>query len=379
MDDVRAVMDAVGSKRAALCGVSEGGAMAALFAATYPERTAALVMIGSYAKRIRDASYPWGPTEAQREEFLEEIARAMGRARGPGGAGPLHGRQSRVPPLVGGVPAEPPPVPAAAVALTRMNSEADIRSILPAIRVPTLVAHRTGDQCLLVEEGRYLAEPDSRARALSNSPGWTTCPSWGTRTPSSMKWRSSSPECATRRAPSPSWRRYSRLPSNCRRTRSQPAPRVWQRLRDHIDRELEWARGRDCSPGTHSLLASFDGPARAIRCASRDRPSRLQDWASACAPACISESAKSLAAAFVAPQWRLPARSRKTRSADEILVSATVRDLVAGSGIRFRHEGNSGLPVGIAPTCRFWQWTPALITNPLPNPYDISGCSLRVV
>ena len=104
MDDVRAVMDAVGSKRAALCGVSEGGAMAALFAATYPERTAALVMIGSYAKRIRDASYPWGPTEAQREEFLAEISRAMGRTGGTRGACSLHGRQSRIPPLVGGLP-----------------------------------------------------------------------------------------------------------------------------------------------------------------------------------------------------------------------------------------------------------------------------------
>src|SRR6267378_5968930 len=72
MDDVRAVMDAVGSKRAALCGVSEGGPMSALFAATYPERTAALLMIGAYAKRIRDASYPWGPTEEQRQHFFEE-------------------------------------------------------------------------------------------------------------------------------------------------------------------------------------------------------------------------------------------------------------------------------------------------------------------
>jgi len=73
MDDVRAVMDAARSKRAVLCGVSEGGAMSALFAATYPERVSSLVMIGAYARRICDASYPWGPTEAQREEFLEEI------------------------------------------------------------------------------------------------------------------------------------------------------------------------------------------------------------------------------------------------------------------------------------------------------------------
>ncbi len=78
MDDVRAVMDAVGSERAALCGVSEGGPMCSLFAATYPEKTLALVMIGTYAKRIRDAEYPWGPTAEQREQFFEVMRRAVG-------------------------------------------------------------------------------------------------------------------------------------------------------------------------------------------------------------------------------------------------------------------------------------------------------------
>jgi len=163
MDDVRAVMDAVGSKRAAICGVSEGGAMAALFAATHPERTAALVMIGSYAKRLRDASYLWGPTEAQRDEFLEEIAAEWG--------GPV-GLEERAPSMA----ANPEfrrwwaaylrtaASPGAAVALTRMNSEADIRNILPTICVPALVVHRTGDRCLRVDEGRYLAERIPGAR-----------------------------------------------------------------------------------------------------------------------------------------------------------------------------------------------------------------------
>jgi DNA-binding winged helix-turn-helix (wHTH) protein len=73
MDDVRAVMDAVGSERAALCGVSEGGPMCSLFAATYPEKTIALVMIGTYAKRLRDAEYPWAPTTEERQHFFEEI------------------------------------------------------------------------------------------------------------------------------------------------------------------------------------------------------------------------------------------------------------------------------------------------------------------
>ena len=78
MDDVRAVMDAVGSDRAALCGVSEGGPMCSLFAATYPEKTLALVMIGTYAKRIRDADYPWAPATEHRQQFFEEMREQWG-------------------------------------------------------------------------------------------------------------------------------------------------------------------------------------------------------------------------------------------------------------------------------------------------------------
>jgi pimeloyl-ACP methyl ester carboxylesterase/DNA-binding winged helix-turn-helix (wHTH) protein len=163
MDDVRAVMNAVGSKRATLCGVSEGGVMSALFAATYPERTAALVLIGTYAKRIRDASYPWGPTEAEREKFLDEIRDQWGGAVG---------LEERAP----SVASDPQfrnwwsaylrtsASPTAALALTRMNSEADIRNVLPAIRAPALVIHRTGDKCLRVEEGRYVASRIPSAR-----------------------------------------------------------------------------------------------------------------------------------------------------------------------------------------------------------------------
>ena len=157
MDDVRAVMDAVGSERAALCGVSEGGPMCSLFAATYPEKTLALVMIGTYAKRIRDAEYPWGPTAEQREQFFEVMSKQWG--------GPV-GIDERAPSV-----ARDPQFrdwwatylrmgasPGAAVALTQMNAEIDVRNVLPSIRVPSLVIHRTEDQCLKVEEGRFVAE-----------------------------------------------------------------------------------------------------------------------------------------------------------------------------------------------------------------------------
>jgi len=141
MDDVRAVMDAVGSERAALCGVSEGGPMCSLFAATYPEKTLALVMIGTYAKRIRDDEYPWGPTIEQREQFFEVMRKQWG--------GPV-GIDERAPSL-----ANDPQFrdwwatylrmgasPGAAVALTQMNAEIDVRNVLASIRVPSIRSSR---------------------------------------------------------------------------------------------------------------------------------------------------------------------------------------------------------------------------------------------
>jgi len=141
MDDVRAVMDAVGSERAALCGVSEGGPMCSLFAATYPEKTLALVMIGTYAKRIRDDDYPWAPTPEHRQEFFDEMREQWGgpvglEERAPSVANDAQFRQWWATYLRMGAS------PGAALALTQMNAEIDVRQVLPSIRVPTLVIHR---------------------------------------------------------------------------------------------------------------------------------------------------------------------------------------------------------------------------------------------
>ncbi len=337
MDDVRAVMDAVGSKRAALCGVSEGGAMAALFAATYPERTAALVMIGSYAKRIRDASYPWGPTEAQREEFLEEIREQWG--------GPV-GLEERAPSMA----ADPEfrrwwaaylrtaASPAAAVALTRMNSEADIRSILPAIRVPTLVGHRTGDQCLLVEESRYMASRIPGARFVE-FPGVDHLPFVGDQ--DTILNELEEFLTGVRHSPRAEPVLATVLSASFQLSQDdggRPAPRLWQRLRDHIDRELAWSRGRDCSPGAHTLLACFDGPARAVRCASAIAHHASRIGIRVRAGLHIGEceiSSGGIRGTAVETACQIAHHA----GAEEILVSATVRDLVAGSGIRFQHKG----------------------------------------
>ncbi|HYE88623.1 MAG TPA: alpha/beta hydrolase, partial [Vicinamibacterales bacterium] len=154
--DVRAVMDAAGSTRAVLMGVSEGGPLCAVFAARHPEQTAALVMIGSYARRVWADDYPWGPTAEERERFLQTIIDEWG---GPVGIDERAPSRALDPEFRNWWAAylRMGASPGAAVTLTRMNADVDVRDILPTIRVPALVLHRTGDRVLKVEEGRYLA------------------------------------------------------------------------------------------------------------------------------------------------------------------------------------------------------------------------------
>ena len=158
MDDVRAVMDAVGSQRAALLGWSEGVAMSALFAATYPDRTWALVLYGGKARELRAPDYPWGQSEA---EVLREIAEDRILQEQPGSAegAARSGSPSATEAEIGALAKllRHSSSPGADEAFSRMNMLIDVRNILPAIRVPTLVLHNTKDRWVDVERGRDLA------------------------------------------------------------------------------------------------------------------------------------------------------------------------------------------------------------------------------
>jgi pimeloyl-ACP methyl ester carboxylesterase len=157
MDDVRAVLDEIGSRRTVLLGTSEGGVLGMLFAATYPERTAALVLHGSYARGLWSSDYPWAKTRQELEEELAAIERDWGKpwdlSRGaPSLMNDMREREWFA------TYCRNSASPQDAILLWRWGAEVDIRNMLHAIRVPTLIVQRTGDHWVKAEEGRYLAE-----------------------------------------------------------------------------------------------------------------------------------------------------------------------------------------------------------------------------
>ena len=341
MDDVRAVMDAVGSERAALCGVSEGGPMCSLFAATYPEKTLALVMIGTYAKRIRDAEYPWGPTAEQREQFFEVMRKQWG--------GPV-GIDERAPSV-----AHDPQFrdwwatylrmgasPGAAVALTQMNAEIDVRNVLPSIRVPSLVIHRTDDQCLKVEEGRFVAQRIPGAKFVE-FPGDDHLPFVGDQ--DAILDEVEEFLTGVRHPIEPDTvlatvmvARLVNIKEQVERLGPERWAEWWRRLHTHITKEIEWFRGRETDILENRLLAIFDGPARAVRCAAAimEYASRLGVQTCTGLHTGECELADGHVAGAAAQMCVCVANEAE---AGEVLVSSTVKDLVAGSGILFEDRG----------------------------------------
>ncbi|HWS27053.1 MAG TPA: alpha/beta fold hydrolase [Xanthomonadales bacterium] len=341
MDDVRAVMEAVGSERAVLCGVSEGGPMCSLFAATYPERTIALVMIGSYARRLQAPGYPWGPTVAQRDQFLEEIRNHWGgpvglEDRAPSVASDPAFRQWWAAYLRRGAS------PGAAVALTRMNTEIDIRHVLPTVRVPTLVVHRSGDQCLKVEEGRYLAQHIPGAKFVE-LPGIDHLPFVGAQD----EILDEIEEFLTGVRHASGFDRVlatvlvARLADPADDTTIGVDPSARHTV--YFRKEVELFKGKVVEVDDQQVLATFDGPARAIRAACAIRAFAQRIHISVHSGLHTGEC--DVIGARVGGLAIDIARSVSARSSpDEILVSSTVKDLVAGAGIRFSDRGSQTLP-----------------------------------
>lgn len=341
MDDVRAVMEAVGSKRAALCGVSEGGPMCSLFAASYPEKTLGLVMIGTYAKRICDEQYPWAPTTDEREHFFEEIRAHWG--------GPV-GLEERAPSM-----ANDPEFrswwakylrmgasPGAALALTQMNAEIDVRHVLPTIRVPTLVIHRTGDRCLKVEEGRYVANQIPGARLLE-LPGDDHLPFVGDQDTMLDEveefltgvWHRPEPDTVLATI---LYIRIVEVEEQVKRFGDEGWNELLRRLRSHIHKEIEWFRGRRVDIEGDRPLAIFDGPARAIRAgiAIKEYASRLNIPMRA---GLHTGECEVVDGKVTGLATEVCLQIANEAGPEEVLISNTVKDLVAGSGIEFVERG----------------------------------------
>jgi pimeloyl-ACP methyl ester carboxylesterase len=331
MDDLRAVMDAVGSERAALMGVSEGGPMCGLFAATYPEKAEALVMIGTYAKRVRSDDYPWGTTREEREAFGDEIVRGWGgpvgiEARAPGRATDPEFRRWWASYLRMGAS------PGAALGLTRMNAEIDVRHVLPTVRVPTLVLHRTHDRCLQVEEGRYVASLVPGARMVE-LPGEDHLPFVGdqdamlSEIETFLRGVSGRPQTDTALA----------TVLCVRLVGDPPHAATGADFAAFVAREVQWFRGRARGAGAGATFALFDGPARAIRCAAS-----LAEIAARLGlvfQAGLHTGECALDGADSGPVFRVCADLAAAAAPGEVRVSRTVVDLVAGSGLRFEARG----------------------------------------
>lgn len=341
MDDVAAVLDAVGSKRAALLGYSEGGPMCALFAATYPERTTALVMIGSYRRRLRSPDYPWGVSPEEHDAFLETIRNEWGGPVGLGVRAPsvAHDegfRQWWARLLRMGAS------PSTALSLTRMNAEIDIRHVLPVIRVPTLILHCEGDRSLDVRGSRYMAERIRGAKYVE-LPGVDHLPWVGS--PDAILDEVEEFLTGVRRGPEPDRVLATIMFTDIVASTQRAADLGDRRWRDVLDsyyaivrRELIRFRGREVETAGDGFLATFDGPARAIRCACaiRDAVLRLgiQVRAGLHTGECEVKSDKLSGVAL-----HIGARVAANAGPSEVLVSSTVKDLVAGSGIRFDDRG----------------------------------------
>lgn len=337
MDDVRAVMDAVGSDRAAIFGASEGGNMSILFAATYPERTVALCTFGCFSKRIWSPDYPWAPTPEQRQATYDAIERDW--ANGFRGIAPsldperfaqlvaYHRRSAS---------------PGAAMTLLKMNTQIDTRSVLPAIRVPTLVMHERDDLDVRAEEGRYLAAHIQGARYVE-LPGVDHV--WWTENVDRVV--DEIQEFLTGRRPSPESNRvlatllFTDIVSSTEGV-VRHGDRAWldllERHRAIVRTELLRFRGSEVNTAGDGFIATFDGPARAIRCACsiRDRIRALGlEIRAGVHTGEIEQSGDDIAGLAV----HIGARVGAFAAPGEVLVSQTVRDLVAGAGIDFTERG----------------------------------------
>jgi class 3 adenylate cyclase len=352
MDDIRAVMDAAGSERAVLLGLGEGGPLCALFAATYPERSSALVLLNTTPRFVRSPELPWLPTRAEEERAAEDFARNWGDreagaekfASGTPGATEEERRGfARVVRLSVS--------PGAAAAYMRMNLDVDVCGVLPLIRVPTLVLHRAELAATLdIRTGRYLAEHIRGAR-LVELPGRDFSPQIGDtdRIFAELESFLSGVAAGTTWQAEPDRVLTTVLFTDIVGATNLVADlgdRAWRELlhKHHqaIRGELRRFRGQEVDTAGDGFLASFDGPARAIRCAQAIVHG-VQDLGLEVRAGLHTGECELLDGKVTGIAVHTGARVAAYAAPGEVLVSSTVKDLVAGSGLGFVDRGTREL------------------------------------
>ena len=336
--DVRAVMDAAGSEKATIYGWSEGGPMSLLFAATYPERTSGLVLCGSFASMKAYAG------EEKRDLFLKRLDEHWGEGilvpiNAPSKAKDevflkYFGKLERATASLGAI-----------VALMRANFEIDVRPILPTIYLPTLIFHRVGDKTIPVEQGRYLAQHIAGAKYVELPGDDHLLQAFDEDVLDRLIDEVEEFITGERHRPEPDRTlatvMFTDVVASTEHA-SRLGDRQWRELLSGyyaaLRKELGAFRGREVNTAGDGLLATFDGPARAIRCAcairERVKPLGIRVRTGLHTGECelIGDDVGGIAV-------HIGARVASAANPDEVLVSSTVRDLVAGSGIRFTHRG----------------------------------------
>lgn len=349
MDDIRAVMDAVGSKRAAILGVSEGGPMTLLFAATYPERIAAAILYGTLASFTKQDDYPW---EASREARMEVIRRRAQRVGTPGWMDEFF--ESLAPSAARDESArrwfrrwaQASASPGAIQALAVMNTDIDVRHTLRAIRVPTLVLHRRDDEETVIDGGRYIAQRIAGAELVeldgADHGWWVNSQQITTEVERFLKgiwergeWNVVESERVLATV------LFTDIVDSTAKVAELGDRRWAELLQQHhglVRRQLSRFSGREIDTVGDGFFASFDGPARAIRCATAIA-SGVVDLGLKVRAGLHTGECEVVDGKVGGIAVHIGARVAAAAAPGEVLVSSTVKDLVAGSGLQFRERG----------------------------------------
>jgi pimeloyl-ACP methyl ester carboxylesterase len=350
MDDVRAVMDAVGSQRAAFYGVSEGASLAILFAATYPERTAALVVRGGVARTLWAPDYPWGVTEEAYRARIErelriygprpqalEAVRTLGHFDDDEAAQFLdYLRYGASPGML--------------EALLRMNRDIDIRHVLGAVRVPTLVLHGAVDAIVPRGATEFIAQqiPGAQLQVVEGA-GHLAVGAGARRIVTAMReflagiWQTGGWDDEPDRALATVL--FTDIVGSSDRAVAL-GDRAWRELLERhnaiVRRELLRYRGTEVDTAGDGFFAAFDGPARAIRCA-RSVVGALAEIGLDVRAGLHTGECETANGKIAGIAVHTGARVASHAAAGEVVVSSTVRDLVAGSDIEFSDRGTHEL------------------------------------